>query len=118
MAIFWNKYGILVTEYVPRGTTVSGPYYASIIERLHCVILEKCRGKLVMECCFFMPMPPFTSEKLFGLLFERSYFVESNHPVCSLDIAPSDSYLFSNLKKFLRGKNFSADDETVDTVFE
>ena len=43
-------------------------------------------------------------------------FVELNHPAYSPNIAPSDYYLFSNLKKFLRGKKFSVDDETVDTV--
>ena len=34
----------------------------------------------------------------------------------SPDIAPSDYHLFSNLKKFLRLKNFSSDDEAVTTV--
>jgi hypothetical protein len=39
-----------------------------------------------------------------------------NHPTYSPDISPSDYYLFSNLKKFLRGKNFSLDSEAIDTV--
>ena len=38
MIIFWDKDGVLFTEYLPRGTTVNGPYYASIIERLRSVI--------------------------------------------------------------------------------
>ena len=38
--IFWDKYGILLTECLPRRTTINGPYYASIIERLRCAILE------------------------------------------------------------------------------
>ena len=49
MIIFWNKYGILLTEYLPAGTTISGSYYASIIEQLRCVIVEKCRGKVSDE---------------------------------------------------------------------
>ena len=44
MAIFWHKYVIPITEYLPRGTTISGSYYASIIERLRCLILEKRGG--------------------------------------------------------------------------
>ena len=28
MVISWDKYGILLTEYLPRGTTINGPYYA------------------------------------------------------------------------------------------
>ena len=39
-----------------------------------------------------------------------------NDPAYSPDIVPSDYYLCSNLKKLLRGKNFSHDDETIDTV--
>ena len=45
-------------------------------------------------------------------------FVELNDPAYSADIAPSDSYLFSNLKQFLLDKNFSGDDETINTVDE
>ena len=73
--------------------------------------------KLVMECCFFMTMPPFTSAILFRLLFEKIGFIELNHPVLfSRYRTCLDSYLFSNLKKFLRGKNFSRDDERIDTI--
>jgi len=43
-------------------------------------------------------------------------FVELNHPAYSPDIAPSDYHLFSNLKKFLRGRNFSGDSEAINTV--
>ena len=46
----------------------------------------------------------------------KTDFVESNHPPYSPDIASSDCYLFSNLEKLVRGKNFSHDDETIDTV--
>ena len=46
MVIFWDKYGILLTEYLPHGTKISSLYYASIIERLHCAILEKRRDKV------------------------------------------------------------------------
>ena len=36
--VFWNKYRILLTEYLSRGTTIRGSYYASIIERLRCAL--------------------------------------------------------------------------------
>ena len=46
----------------------------------------------------------------------KADFVELNDPAHSSDIAPSDHYLCSNLKTFLRGKNFSHDDKTIDIV--
>ena len=49
MVIFWDQYGILLIEYLSRGTMSSGLSYASIIERLRCsVIVEKRSGKVVL----------------------------------------------------------------------
>ena len=41
MIIFWDEDGVL-----PGGITINDPYYASIIERLRSVIVEKGRGKV------------------------------------------------------------------------
>ena len=46
MIIFWDKDGILFTKYLPCGTTINRPCYASIIERLRSLIVEKGRGKV------------------------------------------------------------------------
>ena len=44
IVIFWDKSDILLTEYVPGGTIISGSSYAFIIEQLRCTILEKGGG--------------------------------------------------------------------------
>ena len=46
MISFWDKDGVLLTEYLPRGATINDPYYAATIERLHSVILEKGSSKV------------------------------------------------------------------------
>ena len=46
MIIFWDKDGVLLTNYLPRGITTNGSYYASIIGQLRSVIVEKGRGKV------------------------------------------------------------------------
>ena len=38
-------------------------------------------------------------------------FAKLNHPPYSLDMAPSDFFLFANLKKDLRGRRFETDEE-------
>ena len=48
MLIFWDKSDILLTEYLPDGTTISTSCYASIIERLRCGIVEKYGGKVLL----------------------------------------------------------------------
>ena len=116
MVIFWNKYGILLTEYLPRETPTSSPYYASIIERLHCAILKKRCGKVSDGVLLLHDNTPVYKCNVVQAAIRKSGFVKFNRPVYSPNIAPSDYHLFSNLNKFFHGKNFNRDDETVDTV--
>ena len=46
MIIFWDKDDVLLTEYLPHGTTINDPCYATIIERMRSVIVEKGRGRV------------------------------------------------------------------------
>ena len=45
-------------------------------------------------------------------------FQEIEHPLYSPDLAPSDYYLFSKLKKDLRGRKFDDDEEVKSAVME
>ena len=116
MVIFWDKYGVLLTEYLPRGTIISGPYYASIIERWRCTILEKRHGKVSEGVLLLHANAPVHKCNIVLAAIGKAGFVSLNDPAYSPDIASSDYYLFSNLKKFLRIKDFSRDYETIDTV--
>ena len=118
MIIFWDKDGVLLTEYLPRGTTINGPYYASITERLRPVILEKRRGKVSRGVLLLHDTAPIHMCNIVQAAIRQAGFVELNHPAYSADIAPADYHLFSNLKKFLCGKNFSSNDEAITTVEE
>ena len=100
--IFWAKSDILLSEYPSDGTMINGPYYASMIEQLPSPIAEKGGGNASVDKCNVA----------------QAAFVELNPLVYSPDIALSDSYLFLKLNKFVRLKNFSGDDETIDTVDE
>ena len=54
--------------------------------------------------------------KIVQTAIRQAGFIELNHPIYSLDIAPTNYHPLSNLKKFVRLKNFSSDDEEVTTV--
>jgi histone-lysine N-methyltransferase SETMAR len=116
MIVFWDKDGVLLTDYLPRGITINGPYYASMIERLRSAILKKRRGKVSRGVLLLHDNAPVHKCKVVQAVIRQSGFIELNHPAYSPDIAPSDYYLFSNLKKFLRGKNFNSDDEAITAV--
>jgi hypothetical protein len=49
---------------------------------------------------------------------EKAGFEPLDHPSYSPDLTPSDYFLFGPLKKFLRGKHFSNDDDVKAAVFE
>ena len=58
MNIFWDKDGVLLTEYLPRGTMINGPSDASISERLRSVIVKKGRGKVSRGMLLFHDNAP------------------------------------------------------------
>ena len=116
MIIFWDKDGVLLTEYLSCGTTINGPCSASIIERLRSVIVEKGRGKISHGMLLLHDNAPIDKCKIVQAAIRQASFIELNHCAYSPDTAPSNYHLFSNLKKFLRLKNFRSDDEAVTTV--
>ena len=106
MIIFWDKDGVLFTEYVPRGTTINDSCYAPIIERLCSVIVEKWRGKVSHGVLLLHDNAPIGKCNVVQAALRQVGFIELDHCAYSPDIAQSDYHLFSNLKKFLRLKNF------------
>ena len=116
MIIFWDKDGVLLIEYLPHETTISGPCYASIIERLCSVIAEKWRGKVSHGVLLLHDNAPIDKCNIVQAAIRQAGFIELNHPAYALDIAPSNYHSLSNLKKFLHDKNLNPDDEAVITV--
>ena len=57
-----------------------------------------------------------TSASFIQAAIRQGDFIELNHPVYSPDTALTNYHPLSNLKKFLRLKNFSSYDEAVTTV--
>ena len=116
MIIFWDKDGVLHTKYRPRGTTINGSCYASIIEPLRSVIVEKGCRKVSHEVLILHDNTPVHKCNIVQVAIRQAGLVELNHQTYSPDIAPIDSHLFSNLKEFLRGRSFSSDDGAITTV--
>ena len=46
MTIFWDCEGVLLLDFLPGSTTISGPYYASLLHRLRPSIREKRHEEL------------------------------------------------------------------------
>lgn len=109
--IFWDSEGMLLIDYMPAKTTITGLYYSGVLGKLHEAIKNKRRGKLMRGPLLLHDNAPVhMSHVAQGAL--RDYgFQQLPHPPYSPDLAPSDFYLFRNLKKELRGKRFACDEE-------
>jgi histone-lysine N-methyltransferase SETMAR len=116
LVMFWDRDGVLLTDYLVGGQTINGPYYASLIERLHDVISEKRRGKINNEVLLLHDNAPVHKSNIVQAAIRQTGLVELNHPSYSPDIAPSDYHMFFHMKKFLRGRSFDSNDEVIGTV--
>lgn len=110
--IFWDCDGILLIDYKDKSVNITGAYYANILRQLRESIKEKRRGKLTRGVLLLHDNAPVHSARVAKAAAHESGFEIMNHPPYSPDLAPSDYFLFPNLKKDLRGVRFS-DDEAL-----
>ena len=94
----WINDGVLLTEYLPRGTTINGLCYASMIERLYSVIVEKGRGEVSRGVVLLHDNAPIDKCKIVQAAIEEGGLIELNDCAYSLYIASFDSYLLSNVE--------------------
>ena len=83
---------------------------------LRCAILEIRCSKVSDEVLLLYANTPIHKCNIVEVAIRKAGFVKLNYLAYSPDIAPSNYYLLLNLKKFIRGKNLSHDDGTIDTV--
>lgn len=115
--IFWDCDGILLIDYKEKGVNITGGYYANILCQLREAIKEKRRGKLAKGVLLLHDNAPVHTAHIAMAAVRESGSEIITHPPYSLDLAPSDLFLFPNLKKDLRGNRFS-DDEGLKTAVE
>lgn len=43
-SVFWDADGILMIDYLPKGQTINGEYYANLLDNVHQCIQQKRTG--------------------------------------------------------------------------
>ncbi|XP_071088847.1 histone-lysine N-methyltransferase SETMAR-like [Haliotis cracherodii] len=114
--IFWDTKGVLLIDYLPRGQTITGEYYYDLLDRLRTAILAKRRGKITKGVLLQHDNARVHICRLAVAAVKRNGFKVLPHPPYSPDLAPSNYFLFPNLKKELRGRHFWSDDELTTAV--
>ena len=112
--VFWDAKGIIMLDFLPKRSTITGVYYANWLDQLRTAIREKRRGKLSKGVLLQQDNARVYTCKVAMDAVERNGYELIQHPTYSPDLAPSD---FPNLKKDIRGLHFQSDEEDV-TAFE
>ena len=111
--VFWDSHGILLIDYLEKGKTITGEYYAALLDQLNDKIKEKRQYLKKKKVLFLQDNAPVHTSTIAMAKFHELRYELLPHPPYSPDLAPSDFFLFPNLKKWLAGKRFKSNDEVI-----
>ena len=116
--VFWDAKGVIMLDFLPKRSTITGVYYANLLDQLRTAIREKRRGKLSKGVLLQQGNARVHTCKVAMDAVERNGYELIPHPAYSPDLAPSDFFLFPNLEKDIRGRHFRSDENVVTPVEE
>ena len=100
-SVFLDSEVVIVIEYLEKGNTISGDYYASKLTQLKAVIMQKRRGKLRADTLLFQENVPIHTVQVAKATAVNCHIKLLQHLAYFLDLAPSDFYLFPKIKSHL-----------------
>ncbi|UYV72817.1 hypothetical protein LAZ67_10000876 [Cordylochernes scorpioides] len=116
VSVFWDSEGILFLNFLNKGQTITGDYYANLVKQLREAIKEKRRGKLSRKIVYHQDnAPSHRSLQAMATIYDSGFELLPHAPY-SPDLAPSDFNLFPHLKKSLSGIHFRSDEVVIDAV--
>ena len=114
--VFWDRKGVLLTEFMPKGTTINSDRYCETLTKLKRAIQNRRRGRLTKGIRLHHDNArPHVSRQTTALLDKFSWKLLDHAPY-SPDLAPSDFHLFPKLKQHLGGQRFNTDEEVKEAV--
>jgi len=113
--VFWDRKGILLTEFLASGTTITSEVYCEMPNKLRRSIQNKQHGLLTKGVVLLHDVWPHTAACTNALikLFNWEIF---NHPPYSLDLMPSDYHFFTKMNIWLATQHFHTNEELMDGV--
>jgi histone-lysine N-methyltransferase SETMAR len=114
--VFWYARVIIFIDYLQKGKTITGVYYANLLEKLNEEIKRKRPHLAKKKVLFHQDNAPVHTSHIAMSKIHQLKFELLRHPPYSPDLAPCDFHLFPNLKKWLGGKRFANDNEVINAV--
>ena len=111
--VFWDANGISYIKYLEKGRTINSEYYMALLMRLKEEIAKKRPQMKKKTVLFHQDNAPNYKSIPTIAKFHEFQFELLPHPPCSSDLAPSDYYPFSDLKRMPQGKRFGSNEEVI-----
>ncbi|GBL90856.1 Mariner Mos1 transposase [Araneus ventricosus] len=116
VTVFWDAQGILLIEFMTRGTTINSEVYCRTLKKLKRAIQNKCRGLLSSRVVLLHDNVRSHTAVRTGEVLRKFKWDVFQHPPYSPDLAPSDFHLFTAMKKWLGREHFADDEELKNAV--
>jgi histone-lysine N-methyltransferase SETMAR len=105
-SVFWDARGVIFIDYLQKGKSINGVYYANLLQRLSDEIKKKQPHLAKKKVSLHQDNSPVhTSVIAMAKIYELKFELLPHAPY-SPDLAPSDYFLFPNLKTWLSDKRF------------
>lgn len=116
--VFWDRKGVLLVEFLPRGDTINSETYCDTLSKLRRAIQNKRRGMLTTGVILLHDNArPHVANRTQDLI-RKFGWEQFEHPPYSPDLAPSDFHMFLQLKKHLGGVRHDDDNEVKTAVLD
>lgn len=112
-SVFWDARGIIFIDYLEKGKTITGAYYSTLLDRLKSEIAKKRPHLKKKKILYHHDNAPPHSSLVAQEKLDEIGFQLVPHPPYSPDLAPSDFYLFPNLKRWLTGQRFYSNEDLI-----
>ena len=116
--VFLDAKGVIMLDFLPKRSTITGVYCANLLDQLRTAIREKHRGKLSKGVLLQQDNARVHTCEVAMDAVERNWDELIPQPAYLPDLAPSDFFLFPNLKNDIGGLHFRSDEEVVSAVEE
>ena len=88
--VFWDAKGVIMLDFLPKRSTITGVYYANKLDQLRTAIREKRRSKLSKGVLLQQDNARVHTCKIAMDAVEQNGYELIPHPAYSPDLAPSD----------------------------
>ncbi|UYV83692.1 hypothetical protein LAZ67_23002102 [Cordylochernes scorpioides] len=89
VSVFWDSEGVLLLDFLNKGQTITGNYYANLVKQLREAIKEKRRGKLSRKIVYHQDnAPSHRSLQAMAAIYDSGFELLPHAPY-SPDLAPA-----------------------------